>query len=231
MDISYQVPHIFWARLLLSHISLENNRYRHTVGPVSWGPYNDYPRNDNQIRINQGSGEEQEYESITDCSGFINALLEKAYYLPNNWLGTPRPYASTYYQAIEEGKFFIAVPNIKDVKVGDFIALKYPKEMDNTGHIAVINDIPMYKSTPTAPIVNGTNQWLVEIIDQSTGHSQYNDTRFNNQAGLGIGYMRIYTNLIGEIIGYTWSNHPNSKFITPEERGIIIGRLNLGPDY
>jgi hypothetical protein len=121
------------------------------------------------------------------------------------------------------------------------LALKYPKEMDNTGHIAIINALPVIKEIATQPIVNGTIQWLVEVLDQSGGHGD-NDNRGQYDGGLGIGYMRIYTDSTGAIAGYTWSNHPKSKFIRAAQepgsaslsrgqRGILIGRLNLGPDY
>lgn len=52
--------HVYWARFLLSHLKPENTIYEHTNGPVSWEP---------------------EYKSITDCSGFINALLKQSYNL------------------------------------------------------------------------------------------------------------------------------------------------------
>jgi hypothetical protein len=223
MNLSYQIPHLFWSRLLLSHILKGNGQttYRHISGPIFWGPYDNHPI----------------YISITDCSGFINALLQKSYHFPTGWLGKNRPYAITYYnQIINNENNFINITNIKDAKIGDFIVFRIlpgTSKTNDTGHIMIINDLPKIIQNKT-PIITDTQQWVVQIIDQTANPHGQNDTRNmdnNNKTGLGIGYFRIYTDTNGLLKGYAWSTDNNSKFIDTTIHPLVIGRLELDPDY
>ena len=50
--------------------------------------------------------------------------------------------------------------------------------------------------------------------------------RFND--GLGKGTMRVYTNEENDdILGYTWSTFKNSEYYCPDEKHLVIGRLEL----
>lgn len=207
--------HLYWARLLLANIVADNGVtiYRHSNGPVLWTP---------------------EYISITDCSGFINALLKKSYQLlPIDWSNNNRAYASTYYNAINgeftnKPKYFTKIINIFDAKVGDFIVFRiFPgtKGSDNTGHIMIINEKPI-RIQSTVPHVNGFAQWIVNIMDQSSAHGN-SDSRKNGATGLGIGYFRIYTDANGNLQGYSWSPDDNSKYVGMQTRPLVIGRLNV----
>ena len=210
---NFYAKHVYLARLLLENIMDDNGItiYEHTNGPVIWGP---------------------DYVSITDCSGFINALLKKSYNLPPLWAGVKRPYASTYYNLINEQKKFIKITNINNTKIGDFIVFKIlvrKSKKDNTGHIMMINDIPN-KIISVPPIIDNTLQWQINIIDQSSSHGSL-DSRYINQqnktTGLGTGFLRIYTNSLGELQGYAWSISPGSKYIDKTIHPLVIGRLNL----
>lgn len=214
-NIQNKKCHTCWARLMLYNI-LHNNgytRYEHSNGPVYWGPF------DNK----------KNYVSITDCSGFINALLKKTYDLPLNWSGHVRPYAITYYNMINTQKYFIKITNINDARIGDFIVFKIlpgTSKSDNTGHIMLINNLPT-KINVTEPLVYNTLQWSVNIIDQSGSHGT-DDTRHKNKSnGLGSGYFRIYTNNYGILSGYSWSTNTNSRYIDTTVHPIVIGRFNL----
>ena len=59
MDTNHRIPRVYWARLLLKEIVDRNGitEYKHSNSPVTWNPY----------------------ESITNCSGFVNVLLKKSY--------------------------------------------------------------------------------------------------------------------------------------------------------
>lgn len=207
--------HICWAKIMLYNILNGNGytKYEHSNGPVYWGPY------DNQ----------SQYVSVTDCSGFINALLIKTHNLPTNWLGVNRPYAVTYYRAIMAQKNFIRINNIYDTKIGDFIVFRIlpgTSKSDNTGHIMLINDLPK-KVLPSAPQISNTIQWTVSIIDQSSSHGP-NDTRYqNNTNGLGNGLLRIYSDMSGNLQGYTWSTSIHSQYIDKNVHPLVIGRLNI----
>lgn len=193
--------------------------YRHTNGPVIWYP---------------------SYISITDCSGYINALLQQSYNLPIGWSGSIRPYASTYYRLINNqtrfDKFgkFDSINNINNVQIGDLIVFKNlhrTPQNDNTGHIMIVNSLPISVNSmdpidPIQPIIPNTYQWIIQIIDQSSAHGT-NDTRYNGKYnnGLGRGYFRIYVDGGGKYMGYTWSSEKISKYINHTDRPIVIGRF------
>lgn len=203
-------PHVYWARLLLDNILKGNGYtlYKHSNGPVIWG--------------------NPKWMSITDCSGFVNALLEKSYHLPIGWTGLKRPYASTYYEMINEQINFIKINDLKNVSIGDFIAIRFPPHTsmsDDTGHIMMINDLP--KKISNHPFIPNTQQWSINIIDQSSAHGS-NDTRYANKStGLGSGNFRIYTNESGNFQGYCWSTDSGSKYIDQNIHPFVIGRLIL----
>lgn len=194
--------HVNNTRLLLYNILYKNGMtiYRHTNGPVDFG---------------------SKFVSITDCSGYVNALLDQSYRLPTRWSGVMRPYASTYYRLITQQRFFTRINNIFNCQIGDFIVYRiFPgsSKTDNTGHIMMINQLPI----EIAP-----NRYSVNIIDQSSSHGR-NDTRFNAKymTGLGSGYFSLYTDDSGNLIGYSWSAELKSKFINQNDRPLVIGRFN-----
>jgi hypothetical protein len=187
--------------------------YKHTDGPVNWGP--------------------KDYISITDCSGFVNALLKQSYQLPLDWHpkmhSVKRMNALGYYQMINDGFFFNKINNIKNAKIGDFISFRIlpgTSITKNSGHVMLINGLPIpIKSSE--PYIKDTIQWIVNIIDQSGAHGP-NDTRhLDNTTGLGSGYLRLYTNHQGILTGYTWSTQPISKYMDQNFRPIVIGRLKI----
>ena len=89
------------------------------------------------------------------------------------------------------------------------------------------------KTEPTKPIVTGTEQWLVTIIDVSTSGHGPTDTRRNPdktyRQGLGKGVFRLYTGPDGLPRGYTSSALPASPFKSAETNRLAIGRLP--PDF
>lgn len=210
--------HVPWARLLLSEILAGNGKtdYEH-IQLVVWG-------------------EDNLYLSVTDCSGFVNELIKKSYHLTNNdlekWFGRYRPYASTYYKTIKLQRGFIKITNINKTNIGDFLVFYFPIHTriddDNTGHIMMVNRKPI-QIIPTSPNVEKTKQWAVYVIDQTSTPHGTDDTRYisRNQktTGLGSGYIRIYTNQKGEIVGYTWSLDVDSKFVSITKHPVIIGRI------
>src|SRR5262245_53863316 len=85
-----QKTHLNWAREIVRGLHPEDTSYRHKNSSVRWKGIEGVTR----------------YESHADCSGFLNALLARAYGLTGEgfeqWLGTRRPLAKTYYDAIIE---------------------------------------------------------------------------------------------------------------------------------
>jgi hypothetical protein len=210
---------IYWAEILVSELKPEDTDYQHKGGFINW----------------KGELGATEYESRTDCSGFVNLLLARSYGLTEDdfkrWLGKRRPLAIDYFAAISGQQNFRLIANIRDVKADDIIAVRYPPGTnENTGHIMLVASAPV-SHTSTKPIVDGTEQWELSIIDSSeSGHGKA-DTRHRPDAtfnqGVGKGTLRLYTIPNGEIVGYSWSPQVVSEYYDRTSRQLMIGRLQL----
>ncbi|MBP9095844.1 MAG: hypothetical protein KBG21_04490 [Ignavibacteria bacterium] len=209
---------LYWGELLQKNITADNTYYTHKSPIVKW----------------KGVNGASDYECKTDCSGLINQLIKQAYNIDdsafNKWMKKKkRAYAKDYYNQIKKGNGFQGFTNIKDAKPGDVIAIKFPKLMDDTGHIMLITEAAQ-EIEPIEPTVLGTKQWKIKIIDESGHGHGTTDTRYlgngKYKTGLGTGYFRIYTDSTGEIVGYAWSTETGSKYREADIRKVIIGRLN-----
>lgn len=172
----------------------------------------------------------------TDCSGLIIALLEHCY--PHQfgdgafkrWLDSGRPTARRFYDAVVAERGFRRVANVVEARPGDLIAVKYPPGGETTGHTMLIAEAPRRIEPETAPLVEGTKQWLVTVIDQAkSGHGAADTRREPDgtfRGGLGRGGLRIYTRADGSPIGYSWSTFADSKFYGIDERELAIGRFD-----
>ena len=112
---------------------------------------------------------------------------------------------------------------------GDIIAIKYPTGTStSTGHIMLIAAAPTLR-TASAPLITGTTQYEVRVIDaSSSGHGSL-DTRYissgNFNDGIGSGYFRLYINSSGGVAGYTWSTYSSSVYYSQSDRPLLVGRL------
>src|SRR5262249_16202954 len=108
----------------------------------------------------------------------------------------------------------------------------------DTGHIMLIAAAPQ-RMPSEQPIVPGTEQWRIRIIDCSMSGHGLSDTRHGkgtngkDHNGLGEGICRIYiyssTANAGQIAGWSWSMRAVSKFLAPQDEDLLIGRLK--PDF
>ena len=208
--------HVADAERLLEQLDLSNTNYEHGVGSITW----------------TGT-----VASHTDCSGFIDQLLmHDDGYNPEQfkrWFGIRRPTAATYHDAIASAHGFTQVGTVPELQIGDVIAIKYFNRRDNTGHIMLVVGKPK-RVNSSPPIVEGTTQWDIDIIDSSESGHGPTDTRHKHGAdgkdhdGLGRGIFRVYTNGKGEIAGFTWSTLKISKFVSPDAEHLIMGRFVPG---
>jgi len=200
----------------VQHLSLENTSYHHGEGRVQW----------EGTRLSQ-----------TDCSGFIYALLIRSYGYSRDdfkrWFDSHRPTAARYHDAIVVQKGFVAIPDIRNVRPGDILAVKYLHRKDNTGHVMLAVDAPRPMAAKK-PLVDGTQQWQVTVIDSSKSGHGPTDTRHakgedgKDHDGLGMGVLRVYADLQGRIAGFTWSPLQASKFHAPDDEPLVVGRLVPG---
>lgn len=204
------------ARQFLSHLDLANTDYVHGAPRVKF-----------TIPC----------ESHTDCSGFADALLAHSYGFDKqefrDIFGSGRPTAARYYDAVIQQNGFARIERVQDARPGDFLAVKYFSRKDNTGHVMLVASKPALMNRPKSPLMPGTLQWEVAVIDSSeSGHGPM-DTRHKrgingkDHDGLGEGILRIYSDGVGNVVGFAWSTLTASKFKSPQDEHLVIGRLQL----
>jgi hypothetical protein len=209
---------LYWGELLQKNTPADKTSYTHKAPVVKW----------------KGIDGADEYECRTDCSGLINQLIKQTYNINdktfNKWMKKKkRAYAKDYYNQIIKGNGFQGFTNIKEAKPGDVIAIKFPKLMDDTGHIMLITEAAQ-EIEASEPFIENTKQWKIKIIDETShGHGptdtrHIEGTKYRN--GIGTGYFRIYTDKDGEIVGYCWSLEKASKYREGDVRKVIIGRID-----
>lgn len=212
-------PMLKAAEELVQQVAPERTSYKHKEPEVRWSTD---PANPAYCH--------------TDCSGLVIALLERCYPQQfgegafKRWLDSRRPTARRFYDAIAEGRGFARIGKITDVQVGDLVAIKYQPGGENTGHMMLISGEPKRRATNVDPLIDGTEQWIVPIIDETGSGHGVADTRRNPdgtfRSGLGRGEFRLYTLPDGTIAGYTWSPSAKSKYYGDGERALAIGRFD-----
>jgi hypothetical protein len=216
-DSDYSAPpHLRQAVLIAHEIDQSHNAYAHKGCFIKW----------------KGEDGVTEYENRTDCSDFLNLLLEHTYHFTDQqmkgWTGHERPLATTWYQTISASKGFEIISQVPEIRPGDVLAVKFPPGENDTGHIMIAAGIPQPRPE-SAPIEPGTRQWELDIVDSSkSGHGK-NDTRRLPDGtfahGVGEGTIRLYSNSDGTIAGYAWSVLPASTFDPANVKRIVVGRL------
>jgi hypothetical protein len=181
----------------------------------------------------------------TKCASLVTQLLEKAYD-PDfvGWFGCTSPHAAAYHDAIEVEDGFDLIESIFDIQPGDIVAIRYDDAgcsqltcgtftgCTTSGHVAIVAAAPTLRS-PVSPLVGGTVQYALPIIDSSSTYHGVTDTRYKSDAlgaddkGVGRGTMRLYVDSADPerpIVGYSWSNVAGSLFYPHSKRDLVIGR-------
>jgi hypothetical protein len=209
--------HLAAARELVAHLDLEHTHYEHGQGTVTWAGVP---------------------SSYTDCSGFVDHLLMHAYGYGaddfHRWFGSKRPTAKRYYEAVAEQTGFIRLDRVTDLQPGDFIAVKYLKRSDNTGHIMLVDRAPEREPAhhgKARPDEAHGEAWLVTVIDSSESGHGPTDTRHkrgpdgHDHDGVGRGVLRLFADDQGHLTGFSWSALASSAFRGPDEEPVALGRL------
>src|SRR5262249_45760742 len=150
--------HLKAARQLVEEVKPEDTSYRHKDEVVTW----------------KGTAGAEKSQSHTDCSGLLNAVLKHAYGYKDRqlarWLGARRPRAKDSHDVTVRSRGFTRVKELKQALPGDVLAVKSPPGEGNTGHIMLVSAPPRPRKA-SKPLVDGTEQWEVEVIDSSrSGH-------------------------------------------------------------
>lgn len=174
----------------------------------------------------------------TVCSSFTTLLLEHTYGWTNedfkDWMRSTNPEAEAYHDAIEHRHGFERILHIDKLRAGDILAVKYTdhhvskNSVEDTGHVMLVAETPR-PAREKKPVISGTRQYTVAIIDSSASGHGSTDTRAKPDGGftggIGQGTLRLYVNESGRIIGYAWSTSAKSEYFTSPARDIMAGRL------
>jgi hypothetical protein len=208
--------HFFWADAVVRHIAPENNEYGTGPSYVQWA----------------GVNGATEYRSRSLCTTFVTNVLKQAYGLTiydiATWFGSTSPNAILYHDRIVNEIGFEEIQAVDQLAAGDILAIKYPAGSSATGHVAISASVAV-RRVATYPVISGTTQYEIAILDSSsTGHGLA-DTRLTWRgswhAGVGKGVMRLYANSGGTIVGYTWSTQSGSVYYSKQVRDIVVGRV------
>ncbi|HEX4966779.1 MAG TPA: hypothetical protein VF173_38570 [Thermoanaerobaculia bacterium] len=206
-----------WARRLVAGVTPETNVYASRPTIVTW----------------TGVSGASETRNRSVCSALVAHLMMQTYgYRPADfasWLGGRFPRAAGFHDAIAAGRGFDPILRVTEIRPNDVLAIKYPPGSHPTGHVLLAASRPVERRA-TEPIVPGSVQYELSVIDSShTGHGP-TDTRHYAKgkfhSGVGEGLFRLYAGPDGALIGYSWSVTKASEVYTPNERHLVIGRLN-----
>jgi hypothetical protein len=211
-----QPVHLAWAESIAVNVTPDRNVYGSDPSYIYWAG------------VNGAAG----YENRTQCSSFATRVLKQAYSWSDStfqaWMGSKSPTAAKYHDTIQAGNGFSLVQNIADIQPGDILAAKYPEGSSSTGHVMMAYGQAQPR-TAAAPLVTGTFQYELLVIDSSQSGHGPNDTRRmpdgSWDTGVGIGTLRLYADNAGSITGYTWSTYSNSVYYDQATRNLVVGRL------
>lgn len=213
---SSDVPrHLAIARELVDNLRPEDNQY--ALG--------------NQF-ISFPGDPSNKYAMKADCSGFLLAIFERAKNPIRSQMDflfpgpkRKRPAAEDFVYSIEQEKGFTRIRRIEDMKPGDLLAHAMLNKEDQrqtgtTGHVFLINSIPKLIA-PGRPVVDGTRQFAVSVIDSNEEHVGADDTRLagpNKISGLGKGTIRLYADSAGELVGWARTFPNTNRFFSYDPR-------------
>jgi hypothetical protein len=208
--------HLAWGQKLVAEALPQNNAYGSSPSYIHFKGIDGYAVTENR----------------TVCATFVTALYQRAYGWNGTtfqtWMGSTSPNAALYHDTIAAGTGFWVVSKVTDILPGDVIAVKYPAGSDSSGHAMLAETVPVVR-TASSPLVNGTTQYEVTVLDSSESGHGPTDTRLHSNGtwgnGAGRGVLRLYADSQGLITGYTWSTYSNSAYYAQNVRNLVVGRL------
>ena len=234
---SADIPrHLAFARQLVENTKPEDNRY------ILGGQFISFP----------GDPQSDKYAVGADCSGFLLAILARARYptqsrmeyLPGSARKRSRPAAQDFVYSIEMERGFERIREATAIKPGDLLAhamlnVEDQRQTGTTGHVFLIDSYPK-AIAPKNPVVAGTRQFEVSVIDSNDEHVGADDTRLadssNKITGLGRGTIRLYVGPDGEVVGWARTFKDVKRFFSydprfpsdTKPRKAAIGRPSMG---
>jgi hypothetical protein len=211
-------PYLALARQLVEHTRPDDNRY--VLGK--------------QFISLPGDSATSTYAVQADCSGFLLAILARAHYptqsrmafLPGKAKRRTRPAAEDFVFSIETQQGFQRITDGRNMRPGDLLAHAMlnaddQRETGTTGHVFLVDSAPK-AIQPREPVVTGTRQYEIAVIDSNEEHVGADDTRLANPdrkvKGLGRGTIRIYLDDQGKLVGWARTFKTVRKFFSYDDR-------------
>lgn len=211
--------HVGDAESLVESLDASQTHYRHGEQVIRW---------------KEG---ERPAEARCDCSGLLDALLTRSYGYGENdykkWFGVKRPLAVHYHDTIDKENGFHRIRGVKSIQPGDILAVRYKQLAadKSTGHVMLVIEPPK-PMTAKKPLIDGTEQWSVAIVDSTKSPHGKGDSRMNDDGtkvnGVGRGTFRLYVDTNGDVIGYAWSTSTGSTFRERATHSLVVGRVVPG---
>lgn len=183
------------------------------------------------------------------CASFVTQVLKKAYGVDlEPWFGSSSPNSTCYHDTIEVEDGFTLIEDVKDVRPGDIVAIRYDDAgckilscgshigCSSSGHTMLVESIPTPRAA-TAPEIPGTKQYTLAVVDVTSAPHGPSDSRWqanpdeSHDQGVGTGEVRLYVDADDpdrSIVGYTWSTSKSSEYHPQSQRDLVIGRY-VGP--
>lgn len=225
--------HIQLGRDLVQNVKPENNEYS----------------NENRLVRFPGDTFSSGYTVHTDCTGFVEAMLKRAYgFSPAFSTKTLKGRFSIidYVDGIERNESFTRITQVDDLRIGDVVAWKFLKKVTSkrvNGHILQVNGMPKRLDTSRRA---GLVQWEVPIIDSSSSPKSPDDTRMvsrsdsededatdegekagkpEKRTGAGAGRIYLYSDEGGNLVAMSFGFHNSKIFKHGESLYYVMGRL------
>jgi len=188
-----------------------------------------------------------QYTVRTDCTGFVEAVLDKGNNITPNF--STRKYPGLYsiidwVDGIDRGDMFDKIPHIQDLKAGDMLMYKFvvwPKGSEPwNGHIMLVDVTPKRIEPQRMPKLEGTVQWEVKVLDSNGGPASLDDTRLvgnperapdfkewvsKQKTGAGRGTVLVFADEEGNIVAQS-NGFPKSKiWMQDTDRRIVMARV------
>ncbi|HSN97933.1 MAG TPA: hypothetical protein VLS89_06530, partial [Candidatus Nanopelagicales bacterium] len=97
------------------------------------------------------------------------------------WWGSSSPSSPTYHDQIAAGNRFYRLLDAGELVAGDVLSTKYLSQSNvTTGYTMVVSTIESFAILP-----DGTERFLVEVIDSATDPHGNQDTRYNIDPNVG----------------------------------------------
>ena len=215
-EANAEVPrHLAVARELVENIKPADNEYRLGGDQVTF----------------PGDFLSNKYAMSADCSGFLLAIFQRAGYGTRGQMSylvaTPnrkRPRAEDFVLSIEQERGFRRVERVADIRPGDLLGhamldIADQRQTGTSGHVFLIDSVPK-KIEARKPVVPGTQQYEVSIIDSNGELVGEDDTRraAGLEAGLGRGTIRLYADGDDRLVGWARTFRNAGRFFSYDPR-------------